>query len=50
VTIELPCYREEVLAVYPKLVDEVAKRLDREVAKIAEFCGRKADVGIEEIL
>jgi hypothetical protein len=50
VLFELPCYREEVLSIYPKLVDEVSKRLDREVAKIGKQTGRKVDVDIEGIL
>lgn len=48
VSIEVPCYREEVLRMYPSLFDHVANRLSEEVTKIVG--NRDVEQSIEEIL
>ena len=48
VSIELPCYREEVLTVYPKLFKHVASIMDDEVAKMSG--GRSVETSVEEML
>jgi hypothetical protein len=45
---EVPCYREEIIRIYPKLFEHVADRISEEVEKIA---GRiKPELSIEEII
>ncbi|MDR1945996.1 MAG: hypothetical protein LBQ51_02360 [Desulfovibrio sp.] len=52
VSVEIPCYREEVLGIYPKLFEYVADRLEDEASRItgALTDSESEDVGIEEIL
>lgn len=49
VSMEIPCYREEVLDVYPQLFDQVAGLMAAEVNKIAG-AGQGTEIGVEEIL
>jgi hypothetical protein len=46
VSLEVPCYREEILRMYPALFNHVSERLSEEVSKIAG----NSEKSLEEIL
>lgn len=49
VSMEIPCYREEVLDVYPQLFAQVSTLMAAEVAKI-DGGRHTAEISVEEIL
>jgi hypothetical protein len=48
VSLDVPCYREEVLRIYPKVFSYVADRLEEEVDKIVRYV--KPEMSVEEIV
>ena len=48
VSMEIPCYREEALVLYPKLFDHVAALMAAEVAKVTG--GMENEPAVEELV